>query len=81
MPPSSKGLGFGSTQHFRLARGVRSAGAGRDARHIVAHVQHVYPKLSSAEARKQKRHAEELKNKIAELQSQLRDIESSSGSY
>ncbi len=75
----SKTFGFGSTSHLKLARSVRAAGAGQDARYIVSAVKDAKSNLSTTEVRKVKRKQQEIKDRITDLQAELRSLENSSG--
>ena len=70
-----RSLGFGSTKHLKLARSVRAAGSGQDARHIVGAVKGVSDIISSTVLRKKKRQYQELKERVAECQAQLNLLE------
>ena len=74
-----KTFGFGSTCHLKLARSVRAAGAGQDARYIVSAVKDAKSNLSTTELRKTKRKQQELKDRIKELEAELHTLENSSG--
>ena len=70
-----KRISFDSTEHLRLARSVRAAGSGQDARYIVSAVKVAVPNLSSVQVQKNKRQKAELQDRIAELQDRLRSLE------